>query len=135
MPRSLRRLAFITLNPTASNNCATLQPITIFRRCPKCNGLFLLGEENSTIIFFFWPISESPYFFFSFIILFKIIGVALFMFMQKFKYPFIFFTDKIKSVKLIFLFNSSAIILTGFFNLLDNLKQGNAKSPIFGSSG
>ena len=51
MPRSLAMQVFTTSYPLALLISATLQPKKLFRRCPRCRGLFVLGEEYSTITF------------------------------------------------------------------------------------
>ena len=49
IPRSFTILVFTTLLPLASMICANDQPKRLLRTCPRCKGLFVLGEEYSII--------------------------------------------------------------------------------------
>ncbi len=51
-PRSLTRVTLVTLLPHALSNLETESPRRLFLIWPRCNGLLVLGEENSTIMFF-----------------------------------------------------------------------------------
>ncbi len=55
MPRSLIRFTRSTSAPQASSIRATAMPIASLRRCPRCSGLLVLGQENSTTTR--WPAS------------------------------------------------------------------------------
>src|SRR5690606_4203663 len=51
MPLSLTRLARMTSKPLALRISDKEKPKKLFRRCPKCRGLLVLGELYSTITF------------------------------------------------------------------------------------
>src|SRR5574344_663956 len=57
MPLSFTIFVLTTLFPLASINLETDQPRRLFLICPRCKGLFVFGDENSTITVFFFFLS------------------------------------------------------------------------------
>src|SRR3989338_2384918 len=84
IPLSLFRLARITLFPLFSKILERLSPRNIFLRWPKCSGLFVFGDGNSTIILFFSL--PEPNFSFSFKILVNVRSSSKDLLIKKFRY-------------------------------------------------
>ena len=61
MPRSLMIWTLMTSCPAASRMRETLYPRKLLRKCPKCSGLLVLGEEYSTITLDLLPLAWMPY--------------------------------------------------------------------------
>src|SRR5205085_8595259 len=51
IPLSFAMAVLFTSKPFALNISEILHPKKLFRRCPRCNGLLVLGDEYSTTIF------------------------------------------------------------------------------------
>ena len=56
-PLSFTSVALITSLPAALSSSDTENPSRLLRTCPRCRGLLVLGDENSTIILF--PVGGS----------------------------------------------------------------------------
>src|SRR3989338_9336739 len=127
IPLSLFRLARITLFPLFSKILERLSTRKIFLRWPKCSGLFVFGDGNSTIILFFSL--PEPNFSFSFKILVNVRSTSKDLLIKKFRYGPTASTLLKDLFNLILFFNSSAILCGSCLYFFAKKKQGREKSP------